>query len=72
MVKSPLWTYLLDILNDYVKFMDDYFKEAADLTFLGYRHRNYTKVSTVLSAASTLLDTLFLFIAFSTLNLSIF
>lgn len=45
MLRSPLWSDLTDLLNEYLKFMDDHFREAADLTFLAYRHRNYTKVS---------------------------
>ncbi|KAL6003066.1 N-alpha-acetyltransferase 25, NatB auxiliary subunit [Asimina triloba] len=44
MLKSPLWHDLTDLLNEYLRFMDDHFREAADLTFLAYRHRNYTKV----------------------------
>ncbi|XP_068634358.1 N-terminal acetyltransferase B complex auxiliary subunit NAA25 isoform X2 [Aristolochia californica] len=44
MLRSPLWSNLSDLLNDYLKFMEDHLKEAADLTFLAYRHRNYTKV----------------------------
>ncbi|KAG9455227.1 hypothetical protein H6P81_008131 [Aristolochia fimbriata] len=44
MLRSPLWGNLSDLLNDYLKFMEDHLKEAADLTFLAYRHRNYTKV----------------------------
>lgn len=44
MLVSPLWTDLNNLLQDYLKFMDDYFRESADLTFLAYRHRNYSKV----------------------------
>ncbi|KAL3518007.1 hypothetical protein ACH5RR_020596 [Cinchona calisaya] len=44
MLVSPLWSDLNDLLNDYLKFMDDHFKESADLTFLAYRHRNFSKV----------------------------
>ncbi|GAB4860256.1 hypothetical protein Ancab_011737 [Ancistrocladus abbreviatus] len=44
MLTSPLWAELNDTLKDYLKFMDDYFRESADLTFLAYRHRNYSKV----------------------------
>ncbi|KAL9267974.1 N-terminal acetyltransferase B complex auxiliary subunit NAA25-like protein [Drosera capensis] len=44
MLLSPLWVDLSDILNDYLKFMDDHLRESADLTFLAYRHRNYSKV----------------------------
>ncbi|KAL9266110.1 N-terminal acetyltransferase B complex auxiliary subunit NAA25-like protein [Drosera capensis] len=43
MLLSPLWVDLSDILNDYLKFMDDHLRESADLTFLAYRHRNYSK-----------------------------
>ncbi|KAK2982751.1 hypothetical protein RJ640_025167, partial [Escallonia rubra] len=44
MIVSPLWSDLDDLLKDYLKFMDDHFRESADLTFLAYRHRNYSKV----------------------------
>nr|GMD61206.1 N-terminal acetyltransferase B complex auxiliary subunit NAA25 [Ipomoea batatas] len=44
MLASPLWADSSDILRDYLKFMDDHLKESADLTFLAYRHRNYSKV----------------------------
>uniref|UniRef100_A0A7C9ARA7 Phagocyte signaling-impaired protein n=1 Tax=Opuntia streptacantha TaxID=393608 RepID=A0A7C9ARA7_OPUST len=44
MLASPLWEDLNDLLRDYLKFMDDYLRESADLTFLAYRHRNYSKV----------------------------
>ncbi|XP_062086683.1 N-terminal acetyltransferase B complex auxiliary subunit NAA25 isoform X2 [Humulus lupulus] len=44
MLVSPLWVDLNNLLQDYLKFMDDYFRESADLTFLAYRHRNYSKV----------------------------
>ncbi|RDY04396.1 N-terminal acetyltransferase B complex auxiliary subunit NAA25, partial [Mucuna pruriens] len=44
MLVSPLWTELNYLLKDYLKFMDDHFRESADLTFLAYRHRNYSKV----------------------------
>ncbi|KAK6234557.1 hypothetical protein SCA6_009894 [Theobroma cacao] len=44
MLVSPLWADLSDLLKDYLKFMDDHFRESADLTFLAYRHRNYSKV----------------------------
>ncbi|KAF8018754.1 hypothetical protein BT93_H3607 [Corymbia citriodora subsp. variegata] len=43
MLGSPLWMDLNTLLRDYLKFMDDHFKESADLTFLAYRHRNYSK-----------------------------
>lgn len=45
MLSSPLWPDLNDLLSDYLRFMDDHFRESADLTFLAYRHRNYSKVS---------------------------
>lgn len=44
MLVSPLWVDLNNLLQDYLKFMDDHFRESADLTFLAYRHRNYSKV----------------------------
>ncbi|KAJ6693397.1 hypothetical protein OIU85_004192 [Salix viminalis] len=44
MLASPLWGDLNNLLKDYLKFMDDHFRESADLTFLAYRHRNYSKV----------------------------
>ncbi|KAK9168029.1 hypothetical protein Syun_000169 [Stephania yunnanensis] len=44
LLTSPLWCDLSDLLKGYIKFMDDHFKESADLTFLSYRHRNYSKV----------------------------
>ncbi|KAE8039358.1 hypothetical protein FH972_011778 [Carpinus fangiana] len=44
MLVSPLWADLNNLLKDYLKFMDDHFRESADLTFLAYRHRNYSKV----------------------------
>ncbi|XP_020581791.1 N-terminal acetyltransferase B complex auxiliary subunit NAA25 [Phalaenopsis equestris] len=40
---SPLCSETSALLKDYLKFMDDYLREAADLTFLAYRHRNYSK-----------------------------
>ncbi|KAL5580626.1 hypothetical protein UlMin_013068 [Ulmus minor] len=43
MLVSPLWEDLKTLLQDYLKFMDDHFRESADLTFLAYRHRNYSK-----------------------------
>lgn len=45
MLSSPLWADSTDILRDYLRFMDDHFRESADLTFLAYRHRSYSKVS---------------------------
>lgn len=44
MLQSPLWVDLSNLLKDYLRFMDDHFRESADLTFLAYRHRNYSKV----------------------------
>jgi len=44
MLVSPLWTELNSLLKDYLKFMDDHFRESADLTFLAYHHKNYSKV----------------------------
>ncbi|TXG74476.1 hypothetical protein EZV62_003055 [Acer yangbiense] len=44
MLVSPLWMDLNNLLIDYLKFMDEHFRESADLTFLAYRHRNYSKV----------------------------
>lgn len=41
---SPLWVDLNNLLKDYLKFMDEHLRESADLTFLAYRHRNYSKV----------------------------
>ncbi|XP_059626419.1 N-terminal acetyltransferase B complex auxiliary subunit NAA25 isoform X2 [Cornus florida] len=43
MFVSPLWIDLNDFLKDYLKFMDGHLRESADLTFLAYRHRNYSK-----------------------------
>ncbi|KAL5709806.1 hypothetical protein ACHQM5_020449 [Ranunculus cassubicifolius] len=43
MSRSPHWVDLSDILKDYIKFMGDHLRESADLTFLAYRHRTYTK-----------------------------
>ncbi|CAK9314599.1 unnamed protein product [Citrullus colocynthis] len=44
MLVSPLWVDLSNLLKDYLKFMDDHFREFAELAFLAYRHRNYSKV----------------------------
>ncbi|XP_048420482.1 N-terminal acetyltransferase B complex auxiliary subunit NAA25-like [Pyrus x bretschneideri] len=44
MLVSPLWADLNYLLKDYLRFMDDHLRESADLTFLAYRHRNYSKV----------------------------
>lgn len=44
MLVSPLWTELNSLLKDYLKFMDDHFRESADLTFLAYHHKNYSKI----------------------------
>ncbi|CAA6661843.1 unnamed protein product [Spirodela intermedia] len=43
MLKSSLWPELSVLMREYLKFMDDYMREAADLTFVAYRHRNYSK-----------------------------
>ncbi|CAH9109432.1 unnamed protein product [Cuscuta epithymum] len=43
MLTSPLWADTSDVLRRYLNFMDDHLKESADLTFLAYRHRNYSK-----------------------------
>ncbi|KAM7256557.1 hypothetical protein ACFE04_012298 [Oxalis oulophora] len=44
MLASPFYADLNNLLKDYLKFMDDHFRESADLTFVAYRHRNYSKV----------------------------
>ncbi|KAI3806273.1 hypothetical protein L1987_22172 [Smallanthus sonchifolius] len=44
MLTSPLLVDINDLLKGYLRFMDDHFRESADLTFLAYRHRNYSKV----------------------------
>ncbi|PKA67116.1 hypothetical protein AXF42_Ash004608 [Apostasia shenzhenica] len=44
LLASPLLPEASAVLKDYLKFMDEHLKEAADLTFLAYRHRNYSKV----------------------------
>ncbi|CAN6469786.1 unnamed protein product [Victoria cruziana] len=44
LLASPFWSVLDNLLKEYLKFLDEYTKEAADLTFLAYRHRNYSKV----------------------------
>ncbi|KAI3507935.1 hypothetical protein L1887_22932 [Cichorium endivia] len=44
MLTSPLLVDISDLLKGYSRFMDEHFKESADLTFLAYRHRNYSKV----------------------------
>ncbi|CAH1446991.1 unnamed protein product [Lactuca virosa] len=43
MLTSPLLVDTSDLLKGYSRFMDEHFKESADLTFLAYRHRNYSK-----------------------------
>ena len=48
LLTSPLWSQVNCIMNEYLKFHEDYMKEAADLTFLAYRHCNYSKVSGIL------------------------
>ncbi|CAK8566015.1 unnamed protein product [Lathyrus sativus] len=44
MLLSPLWSELNGLLKDYLKFMDDHFRESADLTSLAYHHKNYSKI----------------------------
>ncbi|KAJ0539339.1 putative tetratricopeptide-like helical domain superfamily [Helianthus annuus] len=44
MLASSLLVDTNDLLKGYLRFMDDHFRESADLTFLAYRHRNYSKV----------------------------
>ncbi|PIM98433.1 Mitochondrial inheritance and actin cytoskeleton organization protein [Handroanthus impetiginosus] len=44
MLGSPLWADSSNLLSEYLKFMDDHLREHADLTFLTYRHKNYSKV----------------------------
>ncbi|KAI3732778.1 hypothetical protein L1987_63986 [Smallanthus sonchifolius] len=44
MLTSSLLVDISDVLKGYLRFMDDHFRESADLTFLAYRHRNYSKV----------------------------
>lgn len=44
MLVSSLWVESNNLLRDYLRFMDDHLRESADLTFLAYRHRNYSKV----------------------------
>lgn len=44
LLSSPLWFELNSMMKEYLKFHEDYMKEAADLTFLAYRHCNYSKV----------------------------
>ncbi|KAH9624384.1 hypothetical protein KSS87_011895 [Heliosperma pusillum] len=39
-----IYSYLGALPAAYEWFMDDHLKESADLTFLAYRHRNYSKV----------------------------
>lgn len=58
MLVSPLWEDLSNLLKDYLKFMDDHFRESADLTFLAYRHRNYSKVGKSISFVDFILETL--------------
>ena len=52
MLASPLWADLSNLLKDYLKFMDDHFRESADLTFLAYCHKNYSKVCIYLCRCS--------------------
>ena len=56
MLVSPLWEDLSNLVNDYLKFMDDHFRESADLTFLAYRHRSYSKVSQSISSVDCILE----------------
>ncbi|OVA10758.1 N-acetyltransferase B complex [Macleaya cordata] len=44
MLLSPLWIDLDALLSGYLSFVDGHFKDSADLTFLAFRHRNYSKV----------------------------
>ncbi|KAI7742863.1 hypothetical protein M8C21_027876 [Ambrosia artemisiifolia] len=44
MLTSSLLVDINDLLKGYIRFMEDHFRESADLTFLAYRHRNYSKV----------------------------
>ncbi|XP_031485379.1 N-terminal acetyltransferase B complex auxiliary subunit NAA25 [Nymphaea colorata] len=44
LLTSPFWSLLDNLLKEYLKFFEEYTKEAADLTFLAYQHRNYSKV----------------------------
>ncbi|OAY65690.1 N-alpha-acetyltransferase 25, NatB auxiliary subunit, partial [Ananas comosus] len=39
MLKSPFCSEAADLVKEYLKFMDDHLREAADLTFLAYRHQ---------------------------------
>ncbi|KAL9679123.1 hypothetical protein QQ045_016978 [Rhodiola kirilowii] len=43
MLRCPHWEDLENLLQEYLKFMDDYLRESAEFTFLAYRHRNYSK-----------------------------
>lgn len=56
MLISPLWVDVGELLGDYLKFMDEHFRESADLTFLAYRHRNYSKVCEIIFGFSFLFD----------------
>ncbi|GLJ38445.1 hypothetical protein SUGI_0782890 [Cryptomeria japonica] len=44
LLSSPLWSESYELMKEYLKFHEDYLKEAADHTFLVYRHINYSKV----------------------------
>lgn len=43
-LNSPMWSNVSDILKNYLDFMDNYKREAADHTNLAFRHSNYSKV----------------------------
>lgn len=62
MLVSPLWTDLNNLLKDYLKFMDDHLRESADLTFLAYRHRNYSKVHNIFFSMHIFISYLLLFL----------
>lgn len=44
LLNSPMWSNVSDILKNYLIFMDNYMREAADHTSLAFRHCNYSKV----------------------------
>eukprot|EP01018_Ginkgo_biloba_P000164 Gb_27006 [translate_table: standard] len=44
LLSSPLWSELNNFMKEYLRFHEDHMKETADLTFLVYRHCNYSKV----------------------------
>ncbi|KAH9309985.1 hypothetical protein KI387_037896, partial [Taxus chinensis] len=43
LLSSPLWSESCGLMKEYLKFHEDYMKDAADHTFLVYRHINYSK-----------------------------